>query len=245
MGTEIIEIPPQSKAVDLTRKDMVGSRLWPSINTPEKAAVVIARSQSYGLCPTVVADGFYFVGGKPAMSAQLIATLVKRSDKYNFRVRKKTDKSCQIEFFERDNGKWESLGVEEFTMEMAQRAKLASGVNWQKFPEAMLWARCLTAGVRARCPDALGGGPVYCVEELSPHSEVDAEGRIVIDAEVVEKRQDLPPANDKDLVSEIEALIVQVGADWEKVVKYLDCPLEAASKDQLEKVKKTLQARLK
>jgi hypothetical protein len=167
----------------LTKKELAGSRLYPNIKTPEQAAVVIAKAKSYGLCSTSVADGLFFVGGKPSLSAQLVATLVKRSEKYDFRVRKKDATECKIEFFEKVGDKLDSLGVETFTMKMAERARLAGGDNWKKFPEAMLWARCLTAGVRAHCPDALGGNPVYSVEELSPTTPVDAEGRPVIEAD--------------------------------------------------------------
>ena len=91
-------------------------------------------------------------------------------------------KERRSERFEGD-GERDLLGTETFTMAMATRAGLASGVNWKKFPEAMLWARCLTAGVRAHCPDALGGNPVYAVEELSPTTEVDADGRPIVEAE--------------------------------------------------------------
>jgi hypothetical protein len=159
--------------VELSRRDLAECRLYPHIKTTAQAAVVFAKAKNLGLCPTIVAESLYFVGGKPAFSAQFIAILLKRSGKYDYRVREKTDKVCKIEFFQ---GK-ESLGVEVFTIEMAIRARLAGGDNWKKFPEAMLWARCLTAGVRARCPDALGGNPAYCVEELSPTTPVDEEGR--------------------------------------------------------------------
>ena len=197
MTTAVVPQSPPATTTALTKAELANSRLYPNIKTPAQAAVVLQKARSYGLCPTTVADGLFFVGGKPALSAQLIATLLKRSGKYDFRVRTKTEKECSIEFFEGGD----SLGVETFTLAMATRAGLASGVNWKKFPEAMLWARCLTAGVRARCPDALGGNPVYSIEELSPATEVDSEGRPVIeavDAEVV------TPAADLD---ELKALI--------------------------------------
>lgn len=191
----------------LTKRELAASKLYPNINTPEKAAVVIAKAKSYGLCPTTVADGLFFVGGKPAMSAQLIATLLKRSGKYDFRVKTKTAKEVSIEFFELLDGKRESLGVETFNMEDAKRAGLDTGVNWKKFPAAMLWARALTAGVRARCPDALGGNPVYSVEELAPAVEVDEEGRPIIDVEVVPTAH--PPAG----IAKVRDLIARTHTD--------------------------------
>lgn len=192
----------------LSKKELAESRLYPNIKTPAQAAVVMAKAKAYGLCATTVADGLFFVSGKPALSAQLIGTLLKKSGKYDFRVRKKTEEVCEIEFFEVIDGKRESLGIESFSMKMATRAGLAAGQNWKKFPEAMLWARCLTAGVRARCPDALGGNPVYSVEELSPSTEVDAEGRPIIEAEVV----DAPTHTGDDVKAWVEKAKGDLGA---------------------------------
>lgn len=178
---------PVGNPSGLTKTELAKSQLYTNIKTKEQAAVVIAKARSFGLCPTVVADNLFFVGGKPSLSAGLMATLVKRSGKYDYRVTEKTDKKCVLAFFEiLPGGTREKIGVETFTLEMANRAGLAAGVNWKKFPEAMLFSRCLTAGVRAHCPDALGGNPVYTVEELSPSTLVDEDGRPIIDAEIVD-----------------------------------------------------------
>jgi hypothetical protein len=224
----------------LSKRELAESKLYPNINSPARAAVVMKKAQSYGLCPTTIADGLFFVGGKPALSAQLIATLVKRSGKYDFRVKLKTAKECQIEFFELIDGKRDSLGVESFTMEMATRAQLASGVNWKKFPEAMLWARCLTAGVRARCPDALGGNPVYSVEELKPDVEVDADGRPIIEAEVVERK---PAASWSP--SEIELLVTGAGGDLSSILAYHQVQsVEMLSDEQREEIAEAMRLKM-
>jgi hypothetical protein len=58
------------------------------------------------------------------------------------------------------------LGEETFTIEMAERAGLLKNPTWNAYPEAMLFSRALTAGMRTHCPDALGGHPAYTPEEL-------------------------------------------------------------------------------
>jgi hypothetical protein len=238
MTTALVPSTPTATTTALTKKELAQSALYPNIKTPAQAAVVMQKARSYGLCPTTIADGLFFVGGKPALSAQLIATLLKRSGKYDYRIKTKTDKECSIEFFELRDGKRESLGVETFTMAMATRAALASGVNWKKFPEAMLWARCLTAGVRARCPDALGGNPVYSVEELSPSTEVDAEGRPIIEAEVVAA----PVAG----LVELRELLAKTGADLTRfLAHYCVSSLEEMSADDVQDAIGNLRERLK
>lgn len=51
-----------------------------------------------------------------------------------------------------------------FTIEDAKRAGLLSGDQWRKYPPAMLRARCVSAAVRAYCPDVISG--IYTPEEV-------------------------------------------------------------------------------
>ena len=229
---------PASNPSGLTKKEFADSKLFPSIGTPAKTAVLFALSRSYDLCPVAVASGLFFVGGKPSLSAQLIATLVRRSEKYTYRVREKTDKQCKIEFFEKlADGELDSLGIEIFTWAMATRAGLASGVNWKKYPEAMLFARALTAGVRTHCPDALGGNPVYSVEELSPTTEVDSEGRPLLAAQDDDDVIDAEVVSPVD-VTELTKLVEEAGVKMETALQYLGVEkLEDASEEAIEKLR--------
>ncbi len=209
-------IVPVGNPSGLTKRELAKSQLYTNIKTPEQAAVVLAKAKSFGLCPTVVADNLFFVGGKPSLSAGLMATLVKKSGKYDYRVTEKTDKKCVITFFEiLPGGQRDKLGVETFTMDNAKRAGL-TGVNWTKFPEAMLFARCLTAGVRTHCPDALGGNPVYTVEELSPSTPVDDEGRPIIDGEIV----DSPASAD---VERVKLALSAAGVKDADALSFVNC----------------------
>lgn len=56
------------------------------------------------------------------------------------------------------------------TMEEAARAGWSTGKNagtWQKNPGAMLRARAITRGIRAACPEVLGGMSLYDADELA------------------------------------------------------------------------------
>jgi hypothetical protein len=116
--------------------------------------------------------GVYIINGKPSLSSTLIAASIKRSGKYNFRVREHDDIECNIEFFE--NG--EPIGISRFSLEDAIKAKLTSGKNahtWSSYRRNMLYARAISNGARWFCPDVFGG-PVYTPDELDV--VVNAEG---------------------------------------------------------------------
>lgn len=132
-----------------------------------QAIVKIMAGAELGFPPVASMTGVYIVKGRPSISAVMMAAMVKRSGKYNYRVRELTEALASIEFFE---GK-ESLGVSTFTIADAKKAQTQ---NIDKFPRNMLYARAMSNGVRWYTPD-LFGGPVYTPDELG--AAVDEEGR--------------------------------------------------------------------
>jgi hypothetical protein len=124
-----------------------------------QAAVKIMAGHEYGFGPFASMNGIYIVKEKAALSANLMATAIKRSGKYNYRIVEHTDQKCAIDFYER--GKL--LGRSEFSRDDAKRAGTQ---NMEKFPKNMLFARALSNGAKWHCPDAFGGAPVYAPDEL-------------------------------------------------------------------------------
>jgi hypothetical protein len=151
-----------------------------SDQTLAKCAVQLMAGMEAGFTPFASITGIYVINGKPGFSAQLLAQAIKRHPHYDYRVLEKTDTGCTIRFL--SDG--EVLGEERFTMEMAKRAGLTSG-PWKAYPEAMLFARCLTAGMRTHCPDALGGQTPYTPEELGAPGQIDESGMVVATVEDV------------------------------------------------------------
>jgi len=141
----------------------------------DRAITLALVGQELGIPPATSIMGIHIIEGKPTMSANLMATQLKKSGKYNYRVRENTAKVCRVAFFEIAAGKSEEVGVSEFTIEEAQAAGLATKQVWRQYPKAMLFARALSQGVRTFCPDAFGGAPVYYdgeIEESFPSDPV-------------------------------------------------------------------------
>ena len=127
-----------------------------------ECAIRLMAGMEAGFSPFASATGVHIINGRPAFSANLLAQAVRRHPDYDYRVLEKTAQLCRIRFLSRG----ETLGEELFTIEMAERAGLLKNPTWRSYPEAMLFSRALTAGMRTHCPDALGGHPAYTPEEL-------------------------------------------------------------------------------
>jgi len=142
-----------------------------------RCAVQLMAGMEAGFTPFASITGIYVVNGRPGFSAQLLAQAIKRHPLYDYRVLEKSARLCRIRFL----AGAEELGVETFTIEMASRAGLTKdGGMFSKYPEAMLFARCLTAGMRTHCPDALGGHTAYTPEELGAGGEIDEAGMVTV-----------------------------------------------------------------
>jgi hypothetical protein len=159
-----------------------------------ECAIRLMAGMEAGFSPFASATGVHIINGRPAFSANLLAQAVRRHPDYDYRVLEKTAQICRIKFLSRG----EDLGTETFTIDMAERAGLTAekpgqrGISpWKAYPEAMLFSRALTAGMRTHCPDALGGHPAYTPEELGDADVVPVmvteAPRLVPDADLIAK----------------------------------------------------------
>ena len=142
------------------------SGYFKDVRDEAQAVTKILYGRELGFTPIVSIMGINVIDGKPALTANLMATLVRRSGKYDYQITENTNMRCAIIFRIRaETGGWEDLGEAEFTLEDAKMADLLKKDNWRKYPKAMLFARALSAGVRAHCPD-VSACPLYVPEEL-------------------------------------------------------------------------------
>ena len=146
------------------------SGMFPDIQSEAAAATKIIIGRGLGLSDYDAMSGLHIIKGKAVLAANLMAAAIKRAGKYDYRSMV-TDEEARIEFRQRKHdGGWETIGISSFTMEDAKRAGLG-GDNWRKYPRAMLFARCISAGYKQHCPDALGAAPVY----VEAHGEKEIE----------------------------------------------------------------------
>jgi hypothetical protein len=138
---------------------MVKSGYFQDSREVSQAIVKILAGREMGFGAFASMTGVYIISGRPSIGANLMASAVKRSGRYDYRVIEMTDTACDIEYLQA--GK--TIGHSRFTIEDAKRAGTK---NLDKFPRNMLFARAMSNGVRWFCPDVFDGAPVYTPEEL-------------------------------------------------------------------------------
>jgi hypothetical protein len=174
----------------------------------------------------------HLIEGKPTLSADLMAALVKRSPVCkSFKLVESTGKIATYET-ERVG---EGVTRMSFTMEEAQAAGVANRDNWKKFPSAMLRARCIAALARVVYPDLLLG--VYEQDEIQATPNAMPSERATATASVT-PLQALPAANETQAEEPSEDLQAVID-EWTARLH------EAGDMDELETMRASCKSEVK
>ncbi|WP_154402341.1 hypothetical protein [Mucilaginibacter endophyticus] len=159
MKTELATIKSMPVSDIMTMaKTFAESGMFTDAKQMGQAFVKIQAGQEIGIPPFAAMSGIHIIQGKPTIGAGLIASTVKGSGKYDYKVIQLDDKACSLDFYQ---GK-DKIGNSTFTI---ADAKAAQTKNLDKFPKNMLFARAISNGVKWYCPDVFSG-PVYTPEEM-------------------------------------------------------------------------------
>lgn len=129
---------------------------------PENVLVALEQGRALGIAPIQAMNQINVIKGKPALSADLIAALVRRAG-HRLRV-EGDDTYAQATIIRADDPDYIPKPIR-WDMERAKRAGLLGNPSWKKYPAAMLRARAISEAARAWANDALYGF-IYTPEEL-------------------------------------------------------------------------------
>jgi hypothetical protein len=227
--------PPGAGAADVNRTLALGkvfaeSGFFADTRAAAQAVVKVLAGQELGFGPVASMTGVNIIKGRVTLSANLIAAAIRRSGRYDYRVRRLDDQGSEIEFLMSG----EVIGMSSFTMDDAKKAGLAGGDNWRKYPRNMLFARAMSNGAKWYCPDVFGGTPVYTLDELDPAAKLDPDtGGMVsplasaaVDVEVIKAGS---VTGIKDLRARVAALAAETNTDVSKLLTHY----QAAAIDDL------------
>ena len=204
------------------------------VKTADQALALMLVAQAEGRSPAVAAQEYHIIQGRPALKAD---TLLARYQQAGGTVKfeELSEKRCAATFSHPASGSF----TIDWTLEMAQRAGLASKDNWKAYPRAMLRARVISEGVRTSFPGVAIG--VYTPEELqdgapeidvtpAPQAEAvrtaveSANATALTDAERQEH------FNAIDMAADQTALAAAFAAAWKHAKEAHDTGAQAAFK---------------
>ena len=201
-------------AVIEVSKQIAKSRFFEDAKEEAQAVVKVLAGQEIGIGPIAAMTGIHVIKNKVAIGANLMASQVKASGKYDFEVKEFTDKLCRLRFYKGDK----FIGESKFDMEDAAQAELLGNAMWKKYPRNMLFARAISNGVRWYCADVLTGITAYTPEELGD-STVAADDPTIIEGEFVPTpAADEQPTQQPDTADDRAKrtrTINAIMADWE------------------------------
>lgn len=149
------------------------SGMFPDIKTQAQAVVKIMAGKELGLSPFQAVSGVYMVNGRLALQANVMASLIKKSLKYDYTVDSLTETECAISFYNIEKEGKNPLGVSAYTFKDAAKAGLVNKDNWKNYPKNMLFARALSNGARWYCPDIIcGWHTTEEIQDLEPEHMV-------------------------------------------------------------------------
>jgi hypothetical protein len=170
---------------DITLKELAvtfhQSGFFSDVKSAAQAVVKIMAGHELGISPIASMRGIHVFEGKVELSGPMMAALIKRSPKYQFKVVESTGERCEIAFWEFGAAgaieRWEECGPNVvFDRQDAVDADLAkfddkgknisTKQNWRKYLADMLMWRCLSRGFRRYCSE-LAGGDLYVTGEIS------------------------------------------------------------------------------
>jgi len=129
--------------------------------SPEQAAALMLVAQADGLHPAKAATHYHIIQGKPTLTAD---AMLARFQAAGGRVKWETYGDDQV------SGTFTHAAGGSVTITWTlERARKAGVGNLEKFPAAMLRARCISEGVRTVYPGVIVG--MYTPEEVSTFPE--------------------------------------------------------------------------
>jgi hypothetical protein len=210
----IVQQLPISELMNLA-KAFAESGMFADTKSAAQAIVKIQAGQEIGIPPFAAMTGIHIIQGKPTIGAGLIASRLKGSGKYDYRVVEASEKVCSIDFYQGNT----KIGNSTFTIEDARKALTK---NIDKFPKNMLFARAISNGVKWYCPDIFSG-PVYVPEEIQVVTTEDAT-HIEVDTTIDE------------IINDIQVCVSlnELQAIWKAVPKDIKLDLRVlAAKDDM------------
>jgi hypothetical protein len=144
------------------------------LSQPNAIAACILTGAELGMGPMESMREIHIVNGRPTLSSgAMLARAIRAGVGVEWQESSATAARLRLT-------RGATAYEQSWTLEDAKRAGLVGKSGpWQQYPQAMLRARCISAAVRAFCPDAIGGGGLYAPEEAADIAQAPQRVEVV------------------------------------------------------------------
>ena len=181
-------------------KNAQDSGLYSGVGQAAKIFMILLSARELGIGPMLALNGgIWNINGKVEISSRLMSSMIRRAG-HKMSI-KSTDKECEITCERVDTSE---KHTEIFTWEMATKAGLVGKDVWKKYPEDMLFNRCMSRLARRLFADVIGtayveGEIAQLKDEQLPQAECEVnECKAALHEEPV---QPLEPVNKEPLLT--------------------------------------------
>lgn len=112
------------KQISWVSRVMFASGMFKNTQTEAQAIVKVMAGSEMGMSPFESMNGIDIIEGQAVVKPHTIAARIKRTRKYDYKVKQLTALRCDIDYYSLENDKRAHLGTATFTAEMAQTAGL-------------------------------------------------------------------------------------------------------------------------
>lgn len=215
-------IPSDAEAESLYKlaTTLAASGLFKDTQQAGQAFAKILVGRDLGLGATQALIGIDLIEGKPSLSANLQAALLRQyrspeGARYDYRA-DTSAAGCRILVLRREPGEeWQEIGSTFFGLEDAKAAGLAGGKNYAKYAQNMYFARAISNAVAFHCPEVTYGTRTY--------SEGEMTGELVNPSPIPPTTLPKPePVDDRDAVNALRDAARTFGIGAEQIGALLD-----------------------
>lgn len=179
--------PQELATMERVAEHLARSGMFKDAQQATQAFAKIALGRGLGLDPASSMTAIHIVEGKPELSANLQAAMLRQfrgldGERYDYHVSRLDRDGCVLAFRRRwADGTVDELGESSYLTEDAEAAGLSNRKGpWQQHRKNMMFARAVSNGVAWFCPEVTYGQRVYSDGEIDtgrdhPIPDVSAE----------------------------------------------------------------------
>lgn len=208
-------IPQQPRNMLEFAEALYKSGMFPQARSPYGVLAIIEYGRELGIPPVVALQNMAEIQGRICISAQLLLALALQKG-VSYRILESNDRCCKIEFRKGDR-----VYISTFTIEEAERIGLTKRESWKHYPSDMLFARCVSRGIKRIAPDV--GLGITTLEEMEGVSEEVEISEVAIPEvpEAIEAPKNEPQIDEakKDTYEKIVETLKKLNIPMEEVVE--------------------------